>query len=276
MRRQTRAGLSAWGAATACLVLGGCTSEPATDAPESSSAGPTASDEPASTALSPAPTSVERTTASQSPRAPSVNTPTSSTTTPRARTAATRARDAQIKAADLPGFNQAWAWDRHRTMRGAGRRLPPVCSVTSLVSIGGSVAYRTDYASSLSKDATAVQVTAVFPDIQTAITAEQVLATWGDRCQRRVRQQDLEDARVTAMSQVHTDAGVGRQWMTTYRPVPGEPDSTWFNAEGFVRSADMITYLVIRSSGQDYDYPPGEEPIANALQVAGRYLREQR
>ncbi len=145
-----------------------------------------------------------------------------------------------------------------------------------MISIGGSVAYRTDYGSSRSTDADAVQVTAVFPDEQTASTAEQILVAWHDRCQQRVDKQGLEDAEVSAISEVPTDVGPGRRWMTTYRPVPGEPDSVWFNAEGFVRSADMITYLVIRNAGQDYNYPRGKEPIDHALKVAARYLRTQR
>jgi hypothetical protein len=145
-----------------------------------------------------------------------------------------------------------------------------------MISIGGSVTYRTNFASSLSGDARAIQVTAVFPDEQTAITAEQVLLAWHDRCQQRVDQTSFDDPEVSSISEVPTDVGPGRQWMTTYRPVPGDPDSTWFNAEGFVRSADMITYLVIRNAGQDYNYPRGKEPMDDALKVAGRYLRTQR
>jgi len=288
MRRRTPGGLTASAAVVVCLALGACTAEPATDDPETTATGSPTSDPAASTTSASPSTTVEESTTSQSRSTPSTTTPstttpgatsqtpTATTPTPPASSAAGRARAAQIKAAELPGFNVQWVWDRHRTFRGPGRKLPPVCSVTSLISIGGSVAYRTDYGSSLSTDAAAIQVTAVFPDEQTASTAEQILVAWHDRCQQRVDRQGLEDAEVSAISEIPTDVGPGRRWMTTYRPVPGEPDSTWFNAEGFVRSADMITYLVIRSAGQDYNYPRGKEPIDKALEVAARYLRTQR
>lgn len=278
MRRHTGGGLVTSAVVGLSLALGACTARPATDDPETTATGSPTSDPAASTTSAPPSTTVEESTTSQSGSTPSATTetPTATTPTPPASSAAGRARAAQIKAAELPGFNVQWVWDRHRTIRGPGRQPPPVCGVTSMISIGGSVAYRTDYGSSRSTDADAVQVTAVFPDEQTASTAEQILVAWHDRCQQRVDRQGLEDAEVSAISEIPTDVGPGRRWMTTYRPVPGEPDSVWFNAEGFVRSADMITYLVIRNAGQDYNYPRGKEPIDIALKVAARYLRTQR
>ena len=279
MRRRTPGRPTASVAVVVCLALGGCTADtPAPDDPESSSVDSPTSD-PATSATSTAPsTPGEASTTSQSTTTTPDTTqpPTTTRPTPPASSAAGRARAALIKTAELPGFNEEWVWDRHRTLRGPGEEPPPVCSVTSMISIGGVVASRTDYRSSLSEDASAVQVTAVFPDEETAVTAEQVLVAWHDRCQQRVDKQGLEDAKVTATAEVKTDVGPGLQWMTTYRPVPGEPDAVWFNAEGFVRSTDMITYLVIRNPGQDYTYPRGKEPIDNALKVAGRYLRSQR
>ncbi len=284
MRGRTPGRLAA--AVVVCLALGGCTAvTPASDDPESSSVDSPTPD-PAVSSTSAAPSSAstapsapaEASTTSQSTTTTPDTTqpPTTTRPTPPASSAAGRARAALIKAAELPGFNEEWVWDRHRTLRGPGKEPPPVCSVTSMISIGGVVASRTDYGSSLSENASAVQVTAVFPDEETAVTAEQVLVAWHDRCQQSVDKQGLEDAKVTAMSEIKTDVGPGRQWMTTYGPVPGEPDAVWFNAEGFVRSTDMITYLVIRNAGQDHNYPRGKEPIDNALKVAGRYLRTQR
>ncbi len=270
MRRRTAAGLTWAAVAVVCLALGGCavdagdTDEPAGSVSVSSSAQTPTSSTPSSQTI----TSAAETTATSRPPA----SPPTSTKTPSAGGAAARARAAQIKAADLPGFNDQWVWDRSKAVRGPGPQPPPVCSVTGLDAIGASAVYRTNFASSLSSQAFAVQVTAVFPDVQTAVTAERVLLAWHDRCQRRVDKLGLQDAEVAALSAVPTKAGPAQQWMTTYRPVPGDSDSVWFNAEGFVRSADMITYLVIRNAGQDYNYPRGEEPVARALGVAASYL----
>ncbi len=189
-------------------------------------------------------------------------------------TAAQRARQAQIAPAELPGFNDEWVWDRAKSKPGTGQRPPPVCSVSNLVAIGGVLAHRTDYRSSLDPTARAVQVTAVFPDEETAVTAEQVLSSWHASCERRLMRRDREDVRVPPMTQVTTDVGAGQQWLTTYKPVPGQPDLAWFNAEGYVRSGDMITYLVIRSAGQDYNYPRGRQPMQLAVKQAARELSE--
>ena len=60
------------------------------------------------------------------------------------------------------------------------------------------------------------------------------------------------------------------QWLTTYRSGAGDPDSGWFNAEGYVRDGDMITYLVIRNAGQDYNYDRQRQSSRCSCAEAGR------
>ncbi|MBA3309378.1 MAG: hypothetical protein H0U28_04850 [Nocardioidaceae bacterium] len=188
-----------------------------------------------------------------------------------------RARQVLIPKSRLPGFNEQWVWDHASTRRGPGEQPPGVCLQSSLTAIGGVVEYRRSYSSSLSRRDTAVQVGVVFPDEQTATTAVDVLRAWQQRCDAHATEEgDLLRVQVSAVRTVRTKVGAGEQWMVTYRPVPGEPDSVWFNAEGYVRDGDTLTYLVIRSAGQDYNYPSGAEPIDNALRTAGRYLLKTR
>ncbi len=269
MRRRTRSGCQlATAALLAGVALSGCSDDtPGSGDRTSGPSTPTV----AETRTTERMTSV-RPTQSQ----PTTSDATSATTTTAepTSTAAQRARQAQIAPAELPGFNDEWVWDRAKSQRGTGHRPPPVCSVSDLVAIGGVLAHRTDYRSSLDPDARAVQVTAVFPDEETAVTAEQVLASWHASCERRLLKRGLEDVRVPPMSQVTTDVGAAQQWLTTYQPVPDQPDLAWFNAEGYVRSGDMITYLVIRSAGQDYNYPRGKQPMQLAVKQAASELSE--
>ncbi|MBA2697448.1 MAG: hypothetical protein H0U61_01595 [Nocardioidaceae bacterium] len=183
-------------------------------------------------------------------------------------------RAALIPAGELPGFNDTFRWDRQRIRRGPGPHPPPACSRSSLLSIGGVAAARSDYRSSSDDSTYAVQVTAVFPDKQTAARSESVLIAWHDRCQQLLGQQGRTSARVSSIADVATDVGIGKQWLSTYRPVPGDREASYFHAEGFVRAGDRISYLVILSAGQDYNYEPGEEPMAKALEKAGDYLRD--
>ena len=165
MRRRTPGRPTASAAVVVCLALGGCTADtPAPDDPESSSVDSPTSD-PAASATSTAPSTTstapstpsEASTTSQSTTTTPDTTqpPTTTRPTPPASSAAGRARAALIKAAELPGFNEEWVWDRHRSLRGPGEEPPPVCSVTSMIAIGGVVASRTDYRSNLSEDASA-------------------------------------------------------------------------------------------------------------------------
>ena len=53
---------------------------------------------------------------------------------------------------------------------------------------------------------------------------------------------------------------------------PRRPRLSWLQAEGFVRDGDTLTYLVMTTAGQDYNYEAGQEPMAQALGVAAKRL----
>jgi hypothetical protein len=210
---------------------------------------------------------------SSSPAVTSTSPPMSTGPSREPNSPASRAGRAQVPASRLPGFNAEWRW----TSTGELRTDPSPCLVTTLEGIGaareaghsyrGSTAARTDQAS---------QLTGVFPDEHTAITAEAVLTAWHDKCAARARQLKLQDVHVTEMRDVPTTVGTAWQWLLTYGPVPGEPHARWFVSQGFVRDGDTITVMVYRSAGQDYNYPPGREPVDQGLQVAAKYLKATR
>ncbi len=271
MRRQTRSSAAVALACAAVLALGACDDGTPTSADESSTSEPTAS--------SAHPTTPTETTEPTTP-GETVKTETSEPPTPKPPmddSTAERARQTQIKPADFPGFNDQWQWDAATGSPGEGQRNQSICLHTDLVAIGGVNEYSTTLKSSADGAAVAYQLTAVFPDEHTAMTAETVLDNWQTRCQSYARsEKNLKHVDVSAVRDVPTVVGAGKQWMVTYRPVPNDPDSVWFNAEGFVRDGDVITYLVIRNAGQDYNYEVGQEPMDLAVAVAGDYLKKTR
>ena len=252
-------------AAAICLgVLAGCNDDPDTD---------TATDEPAVSASdSPTTTAATEDPATTEPAEPTETTATTPPDDDPSDSEAARAKRAQIPAAKLPGFNDQWKWTKQSSGPGPGQDMPSVCMKTSLTAIGGVTEYRTDFDSPLDELSWAVQQTAVFPDDVTAKTTESVLKSWQAKCAKQATSLGLRKVQVGKISQVTTPAGPGQQWLVTYRPVPGDPNAAWLQAEGFVRDGDTLTYLVMTTAGQDYNYEPGQEPMAQALGVAGKRL----
>ncbi len=257
------------------LGIAGCTTDPTppdeAQSPTTSPQGSTSqATSPDATTDETSPTEPPASTTSTEPdeTTTTVPTPTTSSTAVSAR----RLRAALVPAAELPGFNDSWTWDRQRVFRGAGLALPG-CSRANLIAIGGVAAVLSDYRSPASDDtAYAVQVTVRFPDEQTASRAESVLIAWHDRCEKTLRQQGRKNPQVGDIAAVTTDVATARQWLSTYGPVPGDPDATYFHAEGFVRSGHLLSYLILHNAGQDYNYEQGDEPMANALKKAAEFL----
>lgn len=188
-----------------------------------------------------------------------------------------RARRAQIPPAALPGFNADWRWETAVRTRNPAAATPSLCLRSSLVAIGGVNQVATTFRSSLSRVDVAYQVTAVFPDVQTATTAEKVLFAWLDGCRKHVV--TTEGYRRVSVGPWYTQpTRVGRAFsrLVAAGPVAGAPDDTVFSGEGYVRDGDTITYLVLRNVGQDYNYDQGSEPVQAALPVAATYLLRSR
>lgn len=281
-------------AVTLGVLTSGCTSDEPDDdaAAPATPAAPTETTSPASTQptseaaqstpLTSATTSTQTppadTTSSAPPSSPSASAPPDSPDSGATGddSSAARAHRSLIPKAKLPGFNEQWVWDGAETLRSGGRTPPGVCLQASLTAIGGFAEARRDYTSSLSADAHATVLSAVFPDPQTTRTAVSVLSAWQDRCQRYATQElGYRDVRVTETETEPTRVGPGVHWLVSHLPGP-DRESRWFDAEGYVVDGDTLTYVVIRVAGQDYNYEAGQSPVEQTLRVAGKRLQRTR
>jgi hypothetical protein len=268
--------------ATASLGANGCSGSPASSAgggsatsTSAATSSPLSSDTTTRAPTSPTAGSPHR-SASSSAVAPTESTSPAATSSsgPVQNSAPQRATTAQIPAAQLPGFTAGWTWDRTSPSRG----LASPCLRSGLVSIGAVTEVgRTFHDSSAPASSTAAQVTAVFPDEHTALTAAAVLTAWHDDCAKNAAAHGLQDVVVRPLSAVPTPVGTGQQWLVTAQPsTGGQRSSQLFVWQGFVRDADTITLLVYARVAPHYTYATGTQPIDRGLAVAGDYLLRSR
>lgn len=204
---------------------------------------------------------------------------TSTATTTHDDSSARRAKLSQIPPAKMAGLNAQWVWDA--STAGAGvRPTGPAssrCMRSSMTAIGGVTEYSTRYTSTRSAQDEAMLTTAVFPDEHTAVTTASVLSTWLRTCRDyTAHQPGVEHVTLGADHTVATEVGDAHQRLVSFGPVNGKAHAAYFNGEGYVRDGDVISYLVMHSVGQDYNYPVGSAPVDHGLQVAATYLKRSR
>ena len=69
---------------------------------------------------------------------------------------------------------------------------------------------------------------------------------------------------------VPVETGQARWYLLSWNPVGEETGR--FEAFGAVRSGTRISVLRMDNSGQDYNYPPGEEPMVGMVRAASARL----
>lgn len=123
-----------------------------------------------------------------------------------------------------------------------------------MTSIGAMRVVRRTYAPAdvSGPPSSASDLVAEFPDTKTAKRAYAVLTAWHDKCGG--------DRTVGDLRPVDVGAGTGQWYLVTA--------GTSFAAQGFSRLDARIAVLTMTTQGQDYDYPPGHEPMVKALQRA--------
>jgi hypothetical protein len=269
--RRTRLSITA-ATVVAVLALAGCSGDDGSD--DNAEPTPAPTQTPAPSEETTTPTESSEPTESTSPtEEPSSSAPPDG---PINDSPPARAKQSSIAAGQLPGFNEQWTWQRRSAGPGPGQDMPSVCMKAPLTAIGAVSEYRTDYDSDLSANSWAVVMTAVLPDSKTGQRAQSVLETWQRDCAQQASSLGLKRVRVTPVRTTDTAVGVGEHVLVTYRPVAGDPDAGWFQAEGFVRDGDTLTYVIITTAGQDYNYETGAEPMDQALAVAGDRLLQTR
>jgi hypothetical protein len=270
-------------AATLALAMAASLSACNNDSPsDGAAAGPTERSEHTTTASEPTSPSTTSETQPSEPSEPTESTLSSAgspTPTTHDNSSVRRAKKAQVALAVMPGFNADWVWDGAAGRAGVRPESPGSsrCMRASLTAIGGVVEYSTSYTVAGDAEDQAVLTTAVFPDEHTATMAESVLASWLGKCRAYLSHQPRVDSvAVTDDRSLSTSVGTGHHRLIGFGPVEGDPDSQYFNGEGYVRDGDVLSYLVMHSVGQDYNYADDQEPVVLGLQKAADALRASR
>lgn len=207
--------------------------------------------------------------------APGLPSTASSATTPPASSAApsdTPLVDRLLPTGLVPGLNAQWVWQDGDTGQPTADPFG-LCAQTApgadLSSIGASaVVARTYFPPDDSDDLAAEQI-AEFPDSATARRAWAVLGSWHRRCGRT-----LDPARhlhVGRFASTPVQQGSARWYLLSWQP-DGE-ETGRFEAFGMVLSGTRIAVLRMDHSGQDHDYPPGEDPMVGMVTAAAGWLR---
>lgn len=231
------------------LVATGCTSTD--DTPGT----PETGDSPAAQASSSSPAPSSSTTAETSPTA-SASTPG---TTPLV--------DRLLPAGQVPGLNATWTWQDGRT--GVASTDPfDLCAKADLLSIGATDAVESIYFPPDDSDDSAGEQIAEFPDAKTTALAWAVLTSWHDACGKK--RAAFPSLKVRPFVTVPVTAGSGRWYLSSWAPTGEETGR--FEAVGMVRSGTRIAVLRMDSSGQDYNYAAGKEPMAGMVRAAAGWL----
>jgi hypothetical protein len=239
--------LSAACAAVACLALAaGCAGKD--DKPTSASPG----------------TSPSSATTSGRPETPASSTP--ATGSHDAPASDTPLVDRLLPTRRVPGLNEKWRWQDGET-HPAGTELFGVCAKADLGSIGASSAFERTYFPPDDSDDNAAEQVAEFPDAATAARAWSVLQSWHDTCAQRTK--DHPGLRVRKIIDL-PGSTAARWYLLSW--TPADDDTGRFEAFGMALSGTRLAVLRMDNSGQDHDYPPGEEPMAGMVTAAAGLL----
>lgn len=179
--------------------------------------------------------------------------------------------DALLPAEQLPAFNEQLAWRVTGTSDAEPKALFGTCQKFAFTSIGATeVAVRRYAPTSGNARADGGELVAEFADPKTARRAYEVLKSWRGQC-------DLSDYRIHDVHQLQSvpvdQPDSAADWyLLVYGPPKDDINAGYFDAQGFTRVGNRIAALGLRVVGQDYDYPPGHEPMVDALRAAAARL----
>ncbi|NUR08501.1 MAG: hypothetical protein HOQ22_06020 [Nocardioidaceae bacterium] len=256
-----RPALLAVTALVAAAALAGCGGGSDDDpAPAAQSA---ASESPSPESPSTSPSMPET---SSEPPSPSP-TPTPTVSTP---PASASLSDRLLTAGEVPGLNEVAHWAAGVTRPQEPKPLVGTCERFPLTSIGATdVAYRSYQSPGPSPDS-AEELVAEFPDTATTARAWKVLQSWHDQCAQQLRRYRTKD--VGPLKAVSVAGGQGAWYLLVYGPADEDPNAGVFDAQGMARVGTRIAMVEMKSIGQDYDYPPGHEPMVTGVQAAAAKL----
>jgi hypothetical protein len=176
-----------------------------------------------------------------------------------------------LGAPHLPGLNAETRWTVAATYPNEGPDFSTSCQPHPWTSIGSTAVVRRDYTGPAGSTASAV--VAAFATGKNAKRADAVWAAWARECEDTATSAGYEHPRINEVPYaLATPAGAGRWWLLIYGPVEDDPEASYFEAFGLVRSGDRLALVRMTSVGQDYNYEPGQEPVAKALKRTARLL----
>jgi hypothetical protein len=176
-----------------------------------------------------------------------------------------------LSAQRMPGLNSETTWAESATYPNEGPDFTTVCQLHPWKSIGSTAVVRRDYAGPA--ESTAISLVAEFATGRNARRATAVWIAWAHECEATAAAADHKHPHINDVPyHVRTVVGEGRWWLLTYGPVAGDPQASYLQAFGLVRSNDRLALVRMTSVGQDYSYEPGQEPVAVALRRTARLL----
>ena len=166
-----------------------------------------------------------------------------------------------LGAAELPGANDETVWTVASTAPEDGQPFG-TCQRFDMMSLGaGDAVVRTF--SSNQDTVEGAQVVAEFSDAKSAWRAHQVLKTWHRKCKEQI---EAGEVTVRPLQSLEKGAAVADAYVVRYGDA-GAEEQQW-DGVGISRRGPLVSVVQIGLVGQDYNYPAGGEPGAEAARAA--------
>lgn len=171
---------------------------------------------------------------------------------------------------ELPGYGELTGWRTTSTAPGDGQSTVSVCQQSSLAGLGAVDVWKRDYdrtntyppGTTPDPDAapghTGISI-AQFDGPAAAQDAYAEVLSWIERCEGDGR-------KLTPLGPVTAAGGSGETFLLFY-PVPGS-DLSVIDGQAVGLVGSRIVLIAQTSQGMDYNYEPGQSPIAGALGAA--------
>jgi hypothetical protein len=258
-------------AAALGLTLGSCANEAEPAADDTNETPTTASSATSATSTTSGPATP---TQSSSPTDFPSATESSQTLTSSEQPTATSTRTAA--AVDLdelllpPGrmgkLNAEWRWLTGNDFDTEPDRLV-ACHRFRLTDIGAEDIAVREFTSDLDANVRAFHLVAGFPDAKTARRVTSVLDSWHGSCRARLekRSPGKDGVRVSALEPVNAAAAAATSYVVMQPTATG---TARIENVGIARDERLVTVVVVKLEGEDFNYPRGRTPAAVGLRNA--------